>query len=369
MTTPSFPRAEGAAAEAPVVQQHFLWWKVSPLTRRRIDNFKANKRGYWSLLLFSFIFVGSWFAEIVANDKPLMITVGGERYFPIFQRYTERDFGGSFPTEPDYLEDYFARLMEEQGGKMYWPPVHFHHSTIDKHLPPDVSAPAPPNRVHKLGTDEAARDVLARLLYGIRESIVFAMVLTVLSSAIGISAGAIQGFYGGWIDLLFQRLIEIWLSLPFLFVVIIIASIVQPSLIVLVGILLLFRWTALVGLVRAEFLRVRNFEYVKAARALGVVDRVIIFRHVLPNAMVSTITFLPFIMSSAVTALTALDFLGYGLPPNYARLGELLNQGKNNTHAPWLAFSSFFTVALMLMLLVFVGEAVRDAFDPRKTIE
>jgi len=337
--------------------------------RRRIDQFKTNKRGYYSLLFFSAIFVASWFAEVIANDKPLMIVIGDERYYPVFVRYSEKDFGGSFPTQPDYLEDYFGNLIAEQGGKIYWPPIHFHHSTVDKHLPPDVAAPAPPSREHPLGTDEAARDVVARLQYGIRESMVFALVLTALSSTIGIIAGAVQGYYGGWVDLIFQRLIEIWGSLPYLLVVIIIASIIRPSLLWLILILLLFSWTNLVGYVRAEFLRVRNFEYVRAARALGVSDRVIIFRHALPNAMVSSITFLPFIVSGSVVALTALDFLGYGLPPEgYARLGELLNQGKNNTHAPWLAFSSFATIATMLTLLVFVGEAFRDAFDPRKTI-
>lgn len=351
------------------VQPRFLLWDVSPLTRRRIDQFKTNRRGFWSLVVFLTIFVASWFSELIANDKPLMIVIGDQRYFPVFQHYSERDFGGAFPTQPDYLESYFAKLVADQSGKIYWTPLHFHHSTVDKHLPPDVSAPAPPSSVHPLGTDESARDVLARLLYGIRESMVFAIVLTATGSAIGITAGAIQGYYGGWIDLFFQRVIEIWQALPFLFVVIIIASVVQPNLVWLVGILVFFNWTILVGYVRAEFLRVRNFEYVKAARALGVKDRVIIFRHVLPNAMVTTITVLPFILSGSIVTLTALDFLGFGLPPEgYARLGELLNQGKNNTQAPWLAFSSFATIAIMLTLLVFVGEAVRDAFDPRKTI-
>lgn len=366
----SFIPAEGTARERPPEKpSRFLFIEISPLTRRRIDQFKANKRGYYSLILFLIIFAASWFAELVANDKPLVIRVGGETYFPILQRYSERDFGGDFPTEPDYLETYFVNLIEEQGGTMIWPPIRYHHSTIDKNLPPGVSAPAPPSDRHLLGTDEGAKDVLARLLYGIRESVVFALILTGLSSAIGITAGALQGYYGGYIDLLGQRVIEIWQSLPFLFIVIIVASIITPSLLTLVIVLLFFRWTVLVGLVRAEFLRVRNFEYVKAARALGVRDRIIIFRHALPNAMVSTITFLPFIMSAALVSLTVLDFLGYGLPAkDYARLGELLNQGKNNTTAPWLAFSSFLTIAGMLMLLVFVGEAVRDAFDPRKII-
>ncbi len=351
------------------VQPKFLGRSVSPLTRRRIDLFKANKRGFYSLVLFMAIFVASWFSELIANDKPLMIVIDGQRYYPVFVHYSERDFGGLFPTEPDYLENYFAELMEDQGAKLYWPPVRYHHSTVDRQLPPGVGAPAPPSENHPFGTDEGARDVVARLLYGVRESMVFALLLTAVSSAVGIAAGAVQGYYGGWVDLLFQRLLEIWGSLPYLLVVIILASIVEPSLGVLIVILLLFRWTDLVGYVRAEFLRVRNFEYVKAAQALGVRDRVIIFRHALPNAMVASITFLPFIVSGSVVALTALDFLGYGLPPEgYARLGELLNQGKNNTQAPWLAFSSFATIAMMLMLLVFIGEAFRDAFDPRKTI-
>ncbi|MCB0217461.1 MAG: ABC transporter permease [Caldilineae bacterium] len=364
----SLRRRRATPAEGPK-RPRFLFWEVSPLTRRRIDQFRQNRRGFWSLMIFVGIFAGTWLAEGFANDKPLLIELGGQRYYPILERYSERDFGGVFPTQPDYRERYFAQLIDEQGGRMIWPPIRFHHSTIDKLLPPGVSAPAPPSRQHWLGTDEAARDVVARLIYGIRESIVFALVLTLSSSVIGIAAGAVQGYYGGWVDLLFQRLIEVWGAIPFLYVVIIISSLVVPNLLWLIVILLFFTWTSLVGLVRAEFLRVRNFEYVKAARALGVRDRVIIVRHVLPNAMVSTITFLPFIMSGAVVSLTSLDFLGYGLSPeDYARLGELLNQGKNNTQAPWLAFSSFFTIAFMLTLLVFVGEAVRDAFDPRKTL-
>jgi microcin C transport system permease protein len=320
--------------------------------------------------VFLTIFVTTWFAEVVANDKPLYISVNGKSYFPIFVHYSERDFGGTFRTEPDYREAYFAKLIDEQGGRMIWPIIRFHHSTVDLQLPKGVSAPAPPMPGHPLGTDESAHDVLSRLIYGIRESIGFALILTFLSSVIGITAGALQGYYGGKLDLALQRWIEIWQSLPYLFIVIILASIITPSLISLILILLLFDWMYLVNLVRAEFLRVRNFEYVKAARSLGVRDRYIIFRHSLPNAMVASLTFLPFVMSAAVTSLTSLDFLGYGLPPGkYARLGELLNQGKNNTNAPWLAFSSFFTIALLLMLLVFIGEAVRDAFDPRKSIE
>lgn len=351
------------------VQPKFLFWDVSPLTRRRIDLFKANKRGFYSLLFFSVIFVLSWFAEVVANDKPLYINIDGQHYFPVFRQYSEKEFGGVFPTEPDYLQAYFAVLMEEQDAKMLWPPVRFHHSTNDLNLPADVAAPAPPSRAHWFGTDDSARDVVARLLYGIRESIVFALLLTALTGIIGISLGAVQGFYGGWLDLIMQRVIEIWSSLPFLYIIIIVASIVEPTLVMLVLLLLLFRWMGLAQPVRAEFLRVRNFEYVKAARALGVKDRYLIFRHSLPNAMIATLTYLPFIMSGAVVTLTALDFLGFGLKAGeYARLGELLNQGKNNTNAPWLTFSSFFSIAIMLMLLVFVGEAVRDALDPRKTL-
>jgi microcin C transport system permease protein len=352
-----------------VKPSRFLFFEIAPLTRRRLDQFRANRRGFYSLIIFLVIFVASWGAEFVANDKPLLIVMNGNYYVPVLHRYSEKEFGGVFPTQPDYLEKYFLDLVTKQGGRMYWPLIRFHHSTVDKNLPPGVSAPAPPSRQHLLGTDDTARDVLARLIYGIRESVVFAIALTALSSGIGITVGAVQGYYGGLVDLLGQRGVEIWESLPFLFIVIIIASIIKPTLLILIMVLLLFRWTALVHLVRAEFLRVRNFEYVKAARALGVRDRVIIVRHALPNAMVSTITFLPFIMSASLVALTVLDFLGYGLPPErYARLGELLNQGKNNLNEPWLAFSSFFTIAGLLMLLVFVGEAVRDAFDPRKII-
>lgn len=364
--TPDMPAPEHAPKVKPA---RFLFFEIAPLTRRRIDQFKRNRRGFYSLILFLIIFVASWGSEVVANDKPLLISMNGRLYFPVFQRYSEKEFGGLFPTQPDYLEAYFQNLVAEQGGRMIWPPIRFHHSTIDKNLPENVAAPAPPSRQHWFGTDEGARDVFARLLYGIRESVVFALVLTALASAIGITVGAVQGYYGGLIDLVGQRVIEIWHSLPFLFIVIIVASIIKPSLMLLILVLLFFRWTALVGLVRAEFLRVRNFEYVKAARALGVRDRVIIARHALPNAMVSTITYLPFIMSASLVSLTVLDFLGYGLPPEKnARLGELLNQGKNNLYAPWLAFSSFTTIATMLMLLVFVGEAVRDAFDPRKIL-
>jgi microcin C transport system permease protein len=368
-----------AGPVGPVKHPRFLFWEVAPLTRRRIDLFKANRRGFFSLMVFIVIFVGTLFAEFIANDNPLYISMGGRSYFPVldqypligrFVNYTERDFGGTFQTKPNYREDYFAGLVAERGGRMVWAPIRFSHGTVDRQLPPGVAAPAPPMRGHLLGTDDSAHDVLARLIYGVRESISFALILTAISSILGVIAGALQGYYGGPIDLFFQRWIEIWRSLPYLFLIIILASIITPSLLSLIGILLIFDWMNLVPFVRAEFLRVRNFEYVKAAKALGVRDRVIIFRHALPNAMVASITFLPFIMSGTVASLTSLDFLGYGLPPGkYARLGELLNQGKNNTSAPWLTFSSFFTIALMLMLLVFIGEAVRDAFDPRKTVE
>ena len=338
--------------------------RISPLNRRRIENFKKNRRGFWSFWVFLVVFLISLFAEVVANDKPYLVRFDGDLYFPALIAYPETTFGGDFPTEADYT-DPFVRELIEKNGWLAWPAVPFSYDTIDREL--GKTAPSAPDARHWLGTDDQARDVFARLLYGFRLSVLFGLILTILSSIVGIAAGAVQGFYGGWLDLLFQRFIEIWGSMPQLYILIIISSILVPGFWVLLCILLLFSWLALVGVVRAEFLRARNLDFVRAARALGVNDVTIMFRHVLPNAMVATITMLPFILTGGVTALTSLDFLGLGLPPGSASLGEMLNQGKNNLQAPWLGLTGFFSLAIMLSLLVFIGEAVRDAFDPRKT--
>ncbi len=314
--------------------------------------------------MFLLVFLVSLCAEIVANDKPYLVRFDGSFYFPALIAYPETTFGGDFPSETDYTDPFVKELIEKKGW-MAWPLVPFSYDTIDREL--GQTAPSSPDARHWLGTDDQARDVFARLLYGFRISVLFGLILTVLSSIIGIAAGAVQGFYGGWLDLLFQRFIEIWAGMPQLYILIIISSILVPGFWVLLCILLLFSWLALVGVVRAEFLRARNLDFVRAARALGVSDLIIMFRHVLPNAMVATITMLPFILTGGVTALTSLDFLGLGLPPGSPSLGELLNQGKNNLQAPWLGLTGFFSLAVMLSLLVFIGEAVRDAFDPRKT--
>ncbi len=337
---------------------------MSPLALRRWQNFKSHRRGYWSLWIFLALFAFSLVAELIANDKPLIVSHQGSLYFPVFKAYPETTFGGQFETAADYRDAYVRELIETHGW-MIWPPVHFNHRTINYGL--EVPAPSPPSRENWLGTDDQGRDVTARLIYGFRISVLFALTLTLFSSVFGIIAGALQGYYGGKIDLFGQRLIEIWSGLPELFLLIILASLVQPNFWWLLGLMLLFSWTALTGLVRAEFLRGRNLEYVRAARALGVGDRQIMFRHILPNAMVSTLTFLPFIFTGAIGVLTSLDFLGFGLPPGSASLGELVAQGKNNINAPWLGISAFVTLSVMLTLLVFIGEAARDAFDPRKT--
>jgi microcin C transport system permease protein len=362
--------------------------EFSPINIRRWRNFKANRRGYWSLWIFLVLFVVTLFAEFIANDKPLYLRYDGKSYFPVIFTYPETTFGGDFETATDYRDSYLQKLIAEKGGFMLWPPIHYSYNTHNLDLP--TPAPSKPTwmltaaeckavlerkglnscgdlEYNWLGTDDQGRDVLARLIYGFRVSVLFGLILTIVSSVIGVAAGAIQGYFGGWIDLLFQRFIEIWTSVPELYLLLIISSVLVPGFFVLLGILLLFSWVRLVGLVRAEFLRGRNFEYIQAARALGVSNAVIMFRHLLPNAMVATMTFLPFIMSSSVMTLTALDFLGFGLPPGSPSLGELLSQGKANVQAPWLGLAGFFTVALMLSLLIFIGEAVRDAFDPRKT--
>jgi microcin C transport system permease protein len=350
-------------ARAPSPPRNFIGLHLTPLTRRRLANFRANQRGFWSLWIFLLIFVVTLFAEFIANDRPLLVSYLGRFYVPVFVDYPETAFGGEFPTEADYRDPYVQQRIAEHGW-IIWPLIPFSYKTINYALP--HPAPSPPDAVDWLGTDDQGRDVLARLIYGFRISVLFGLVLTVLSSIIGVAAGAIQGYYGGLTDLLFQRFIEIWSGLPVLFMLIILSSIVQPNFWWLLGIMLLFSWMSLVDLVRAEFLRARNFDYVRAARALGVSNPVIIWRHVLPNAMVATLTFMPFILNGSITTLTSLDFLGFGLPAGSPSLGELLAQGKNNLQAPWLGFTSFFVLAVMLSLLIFIGEAVRDAFDPRK---
>ncbi len=341
----------------------FLGLRITPITRRRIDNFKRNRRGYWSFWIFLALFLVSMFAELVANDKPLLVYFDGDLYTPAFAVYPETTFGGEFQTEADYRDEFVENLINEKGW-MLWPPVRFSYDTVNYDL--KQPAPASPSADNWLGTDDQGRDVVARLIYGFRISVLFGLVLTIMSAAVGISAGAFQGFYGGMIDLVGQRFIEIWAGMPILYLLIIMASVITPNFWWLLGLMLLFSWMGFVGVVRAEFLRARNLDFVRAARALGVSDLKLIYKHVLPNAMVATVTFMPFTLSGSITTLTALDFLGFGLPPGSASLGELLNQGKANLQAPWLGLSGFVVIALMLSLLVFIGEAVRDAFDPRK---
>ncbi|MBJ3783221.1 ABC transporter permease [Devosia sediminis] len=360
---------------------------LSPLNQRRLANFRANRRGWWSLWIFLVIFVVTLGAEFIANDRPILVSYKGELMVPALVDYPESKFGGFFATT-NFRDPFIAEEIAANGW-MLWPPVRFSYNTVDSYVafsganPPSwlltreqlcqryplgVEDPnCVPGNFHFLGTDDRGRDVLARLIYGFRISVLFGLVLTVVSSVIGVVAGAMQGYFGGWVDLIAQRLIEIWTSIPALYLLLIISSVIAPSFWVLLGILLLFSWVTLVGIVRAEFLRARNFEYVNAARALGVSNRVIMWRHLLPNAMVATLTFMPFILSGSVATLTSLDFLGFGLPPGSPSLGELLAQGKNNLQAPWLGLTGFFTIAIMMTLLVFIGEAVRDAFDPRKT--
>ena len=337
---------------------------MTPLNRRRLRNFRANRRGYGSLLLFSALLLVSLFAEFIANDRPLLVRYEGQFYTPVLVDYPETEFGGFLETSTEYNDPEVQELIRERGW-ILWPLIPYSYDTIVYGLP--TPAPSPPTARNWLGTDDQARDVTARLIYGFRISVLFGLVLTLVSSVVGIAAGAVQGYFGGWLDLLFQRFIEMWSGLPTLYLLIILASVVTPSFWWLLSFMLLFSWMALVGVVRAEFLRARNLDYVRAARALGVGNPRIIARHVLPNAMVAALTFLPFITSGAVVTLTALDFLGFGLPPGSASLGELLKQGKDNLQAPWLGFAAFFVIAIMLSLLVFIGEAVRDAFDPRKT--
>ena len=375
-----------SAALAPLARRGLF--TLSPINRRRWYNFKSNKRGYWSFWIFVLLFFVSLFAEVIANDKPLMINYDSRLYFPAVFTYPETTFGGEFETAADYRDPYLQKQIADKGGSIWWPPIRYSYDTHNLDLP--TPAPSPPTwqlteqqckaQVEKkglkscrdleynwLGTDDQGRDVVARLIYGFRISVLFGLILTVVSSVVGVAAGAVQGYFGGWTDLLFQRVIEIWTSVPSLYLLLIVSSVLVPGFFVLLGIMLLFSWVSLVGLVRAEFLRGRNFEYVQAARALGVSNSTIMFRHLLPNAMVATMTMLPFVLSASVTALTSLDFLGFGLPPGSPSLGELLSQAKSNIQAPWLGLSGIFSVGIMLTLLIFAGEAVRDAFDPRKT--
>ena len=378
------------AAEAPLglaVLPERRPLQLSPINRRRWENFKRNRRGYWSLWIFLILFLLSLFAEFIANDKPFLVKYDGRFYFPAIFTYSETTFGGEFETAADYRDPYLQKMIAEKGGFMLWPPIRYSYSTHNLDLP--TPAPSKPTwllteeqckpvvqrknltgcrdlEYNWLGTDDQGRDVVARLIYGFRISVLFGLILATISSVIGVIAGAVQGYFGGKVDLFAQRAIEIWTAIPSLYLLLIISSVLVPTFFVLLGILLLFSWVTLVGLVRAEFLRGRNLEYVQAARALGVSNRSIMFRHLLPNAMVATLTYLPFILSSSVATLTSLDFLGFGLPPGSPSLGELLAQGKANIQAPWLGLSGFFTIAIMLSLLIFIGEAVRDAFDPRK---
>ncbi|MDR3493369.1 MAG: ABC transporter permease [Ancalomicrobiaceae bacterium] len=362
-----------------------LW--LSPLNQRRLANFRANKRGSYSLYLFLVLFVLSLFAEVIANDRPIVVSYKGEYLFPVVFDYPEATFGGFLP-QTDYRDPVNQKAIADNGWAL-WPPVRYSYSTVNYEIPDP--APAKPSWLYDaqkrcsrydqgladarcvignwnwLGTDDLGRDVLARMIYGFRISVLFGLILTAVSSVIGVAAGAVQGYFGGWTDLLFQRFIEIWTSLPELYLLLIVAAILPPGFWILLGILLLFSWVRLVGVVRAEFLRARNFEYVRAARALGVGNFTIMRRHLLPNAMVATLTFMPFVLNGSISTLTSLDFLGFGLPPGSPSLGELLAQGKNNLQAPWLGLSGFLTISLMLSLLIFAGEAVRDAFDPRKT--
>ncbi len=338
--------------------------RFTPLTQRRLAQFKANKRGLWSFWIFMGLLFVALFANFIANDKPLLVQYKGDYYAPIFKVYPETTFGGDFETETVYREQ-FVRESIEKDGWMIWPPIRYSYDTINYDLP--EPAPSRPQADNWLGTDDQGRDVMARIIYGFRMSVLFGLALTIVSSLIGVAAGAVQGYYGGWVDLIAQRFIEIWSSLPSLYLLIIFSALFVPGFWTLLLILLLFSWTQLVDVVRAEFLRARNFDYVRAARALGVTNGRIILRHVLPNAIVATLTLMPFVLTGSITALTSLDFLGLGLPPGSPSLGEMLAQGKNNLQAPWLGITAFVTLAFMLTLLTFIGEAVRDAFDPRKT--
>lgn len=334
----------------------------SEISKRRFIQFRENKRGYYSFILFSIIFVLSLFAEFIANDKPLIVYYENNFYFPVLNEYSEKEFGGEFDTEAEYKDPFVEDLIKEKGW-LVWPPVKFSYDTINYDL--KSPAPSPPTSENLLGTDDQGRDVLARLIYGFRISVLFGLCLSITGSVIGIFVGGIQGFFGGKIDLFGQRFIEIWSGMPVLYLLIILSGFIQPGFFWLLFIMLLFSWMGLVDVVRAEFLRCRNLEYVLSAKALGVSNTRIMFKHILPNAFVSAMTFFPFILNSSITTLTSLDFLGFGMPAGSASLGEILAQGKNNIQAPWLGISAFLTLSFMLSMLIFAGEAARDAFDPR----
>lgn len=338
---------------------------VTPITLRRWAAFKRNRRGFLSAIIFSVLFIVSLFAEFIANDRPIVVFYDGGIYMPVLKDYPETTFGGTFATGADYTDPFVQQKIADKGWAI-WPPIPFSYRTAVANLP--GPAPTAPDGVNWLGTDDNARDVAARVIYGFRISVLFGLVLTITSTIIGVLAGAVQGFYGGLVDLLAQRFLEIWGGLPFLYVLLILSSVIVPGFWTLLGIMLLVSWTWPVGVVRAEFLRARNFEYVRAAKAMGMSDWRIMTKHILPNALVATLTFLPFTLSGSVTTLTALDFLGLGLPPGSPSLGELLQQGKENLQAPWLGMTGFAVIGGMLTLLVFTGEAIRDAFDPRKTV-
>lgn len=335
----------------------------SPVWQGRINRFKANKFGFYALWVFSVIFVICMGTNLIANDKPLLVKYDDSYYFPVVKAYPETTFGGVFETEAAYKDPAVKELINSNGF-MIMPPIQFADQTASIEL--NMAYPALPNKKNWLGTDDMGRDVLARILYGLRISLLFGIALTLAGSFIGICVGAIQGYYGGWVDLIGQRLMEVWGGLPQLFMIIILVSLFSPSVYILFGLMLLFGWMGLVGLVRAEFLRARNFDYVRAARNLGVSNFTIMRKHILPNALSSSLSQLPFILTANIVALTSLDFLGYGLPPGSPSLGELMLQGKNNLDAPWLAISGFFSLTIVLTLLIFIGEALRDAFDPRK---
>ena len=339
--------------------------RLSPLNQQRWQRFRHHRRGYWSLWIFLSVFMLSLCAEFIANDKPLLVHYQQRWYAPLFFNYSESDYGGPFATAADYQDPWLQQRIENHGWAL-WAPIRFDANSIN--FASQVPFPSPPSRQNWLGTDANGGDVMARLLYGLRISLLFGVLLTLFSSVIGIVIGAIQGYFGGKVDLIGQRLIEVWSGMPSLFLLILLSSVIQPSFWWLLLVTVLFGWMSLVSVVRAEFLRTRNFDYIRAAQALGVSDGRIMLRHILPNAMVATLTFLPFILCGSITTLTSLDFLGFGLPIGSPSLGELLLQGKNNLQAPWLGLSGFFTLAILLSLLIFIGEAVRDAFDPSKGV-
>lgn len=335
----------------------------SAIAKRRYGQFKANRRGYWSFWMFMVIFILSLGAEVIANDKPILVRYDGAFYTPFLKKYAETDFGGEFETEAEYRDPYVIELIEDKGW-MIWPPIPYSYDTINYAL--TQAAPSPPTSDNLLGTDDQGRDVLARVIYGFRISVLFGLALTLIGSAIGIIIGALEGYLGGWFDLLTQRFIEVWQGMPVLLLLIIMSSIITPSFFSLLIIMVLFSWTGFVDVVRIEFFKVRKMDYIRAAQALGVATPVIMWRHALPNAMVAVLSLMPFVLTGSIGVLTSLDFLGFGLPPGSPSLGELLLQGKNNLQAPWLGITAFLTLAVMLSLLTFIGEAVRDAFDPRK---